>query len=168
MAKVLPDFDALVPFYPGKGRTAQSVKDEVGGSVNSPDIDDTCIVRISKPLNYLGHKIPPWTQKFRTRTGKDGFNYGLRVREFWPYMEKIYGPPTRLSRAPIDRKRFQGIRGIIGFRVEKWASSGSTGHFTLWDGFNLLYGGEDHDYFAIADEAALWEAGNVRTTVPDV
>lgn len=161
--KTLPDFDVLKPFYPGKGRTAESVKQEIGGTVNSKDIDDTCIVRISKPLNYNGHPIPPWTEKFRTRQGTDKLWYGLRVREFWPYLEKVYGPPTRRSKRPIDASIFQGIRGIIGFRVEKWASKGATGHFTLWDGKNLLYGGEDHDYWAIADEAALWEAGTTRT-----
>lgn len=117
MAKQLPDFDLLVPWYPGKGRTAESVKQEIGGSINSPDIDDTCIVRLSKPLNYNDHKIPAWTEAFRTRKGRDKMWYGLRVKEFWPYMEKIYGPPTRYSKQPIDAKKFQGIRGIIGFRV---------------------------------------------------
>jgi hypothetical protein len=168
MGKLLPDFDKLVPLYPGKGYTAQSIKNEIGGDVNKPDIDDTCIVRISKPLNYLGHAIPPWSEQFRTRKGKDGFFYGLRVKEFWPYLERVYGPPTKRSTRPIEAKKFKGLRGIIGFRVNKWAARGSTGHFTLWDGFNLLYGGEDHDYFAIADEVGLWEAGNIRTSSPDV
>ena len=167
MAKQLPDFDLLVPWYPGKDRTAESVKQEIGGSVNSPDIDDTCIVRLSKPLNYNDHKIPAWTEPFRTRKGRDKMWYGLRVKEFWPYMEKIYGPPTRYSKQPIDARKFQGIRGIIGFRVP-FKDGSATGHFTLWDGFNLLYGGEDHDYFKIATEAALWEAGNTRISVPDV
>lgn len=168
MAKKLPDFDVMVPWYPGKGRTAESVKQEIGGSVNSKDIDDTCIVRISKPLNYLGHKIPPWTEKFRTRQGTDKLWYGLRVREFWPYMVKVYGPPTVQAKRPINVKSFQRIRGIIGFRVDKWASSGATGHFTLWDGYDLLYNNEDHDYWSISDEAALWEAGSTRVSIPEV
>jgi hypothetical protein len=166
MAKQLPDFDLLVPWYPGKDRTAESVKQEIGGDVNSKDIDDTCIVRLSKPLNYNNHKIPAWTEKFRTRKGTDKMWYGLRVKEFWPYMEKIYGPPTRYSKQPIDAKKFEGIRGIIGFRVP-FADGSATGHFTLWDGFNLLYTGGDHDYFKIATEAALWEAGNTRISEPD-
>ena len=165
MAKRLPDFDQLAPFYPGEHRTAESVKQEIGGSVNSPDIDDTCIVRISKPLNYNNHKIPEWTEKFRTREGRDKMWYGLRVSEFWPYMVKIYGPPTISSKLPIDAKEFNGIRGIIGFRVP-FADGSATGHFTLWDGFSLLYKG-GHDYFSIATEAALWEAGTTRFTVPD-
>lgn len=159
--KKLPNFELLASFYPGAGRTAASVKQEVGGSVNSADIDDTCIVRLSKPLNYLGHPIPKWTEAFRTRQGNDKFWYGLRVKEFWPYMEKTYGPPTKRSNSPIKASLFQGIRGIIGFRVP-FKSGSATGHFTLWDGSKLLYGGEDHDYFAIASEAALWEAGNTR------
>lgn len=167
MAKKLPDFELLVPWYPGEGRTAKSVKQEIGGSVNSRDIDDTCIVRISKPLNYNNHKIPAWTEKFRTRKGTDKFWYGLRVKEFWPYMERIYGPPTVYTKSPIARSMFAGIKGIIGFRVA-FKGGSATGHFTLWNGANLLYGEKDHDYFAIATEAALWEAGNIRTSVAPV
>jgi hypothetical protein len=32
----------------------------------------------------------------------------------------------------------------------------------------LLYGGDEHDYFAIASEAALWEAGSTRSISVDV
>jgi len=167
MARKLPDFDTLVPLYPGDGFTADIVKRMIGGSVDSKDIDDTCIVRISKPLNYSGHPIPAWTEPFRTRKGKDNKWYGLRVKEFWPYMIKTYGQPTVFSKAPIARKSFSGIRGIIGFRVP-FRDGSATGHFTLWDGERLLYGGSQHDYFSIATEAALWEAGNIRTYTPEV
>lgn len=72
-----------------------------------------------------------------------------------------YGKPTVTSSSPIDKSKFSGIRGIIGFRVSTFKDA--TGHFTLWDGEKLLYGGDEHDYFAIATEAALWEAGSTRT-----
>lgn len=78
---------------------------------------------------------------------------------------KNYGKPTVFERKvkdnPIPIEKFSGIRGIIGFRVP---FKGATGHFTLWDGFRLLYDG-GHDYFAISTEAALWEAGTTRTTI---
>lgn len=82
-------------------------------------------------------------------------------------MVKFYGNPTVYSRVPINAKLFRGVRGIIGFKVP-FVDGSSTGHFTLWDGFKLLYGGGDEDYFKIATEAALWEAGTTRTCVPDV
>jgi len=167
MAKKLPDFETLTPWYPGKGRTAESIKQEIGGDVNSSDIDDTCIVRISKPLNYVGHKIPAWTKEFRTRQGRDKMWYGLRVKEFWPYLLKTYGKPTVHSKFPFDPKAFKGIRGIIGFKVA-FKDGSATGHFSFWDGYNLLYGGEDHDYFKIATEAGLWECGDVRVYEAEV
>lgn len=157
MAKQLPYFELMVMFYAGDGWTAAAVKQQVGGSVNSTDIDDTCIVRLSMPLNKTGHRIPKWTEKFRTRQGDDKRWYGLRVKEFWPYMVKIYGNPGVYSREPIDRSLFAKKRGIIGFKVP-FADGSATGHFTLWNGVNLLYGGQDHDYFSIATEAGLWVA----------
>jgi hypothetical protein len=157
MAKKLPEFDALKKFYRGDGWMAEYIKKTIGGAVDSPDIDDTCIVRLSEPLNKAGHPIPAWTKPFRTRQGTDKRWYGLRVAEFWPYMVKTYGKPTIHKMAPLKRGDFEGPQGIIGFRVP---FKGATGHFTLWDGQALLYGGNDHDYFNIATEAALWQAGS--------
>lgn len=160
MSRKLPDFERFVPFYPGAGYSAEKVKAMVGGDVNSEDVTNTCIVRLSLPLNSLGEVIPPWSQNFRTRKGKDKPWYGLRVKEFWRYMTNTYGAPTVTAKSPLSKDKFAGIRGIIGFRVAHFTDA--TGHFTLWDGEKLLYGSDEHDYFAIANEAALWEAGSVR------
>ena len=162
MARKLPDFDRLAALYLGKDYTADQVKKKVGADVNSEDVTNTCVVRLSVPLNGLGELIPPWSTKFRTRKGTDRRWYGLRVAEFWQYLIDNYGLPTVTSKSPLKKETFAGIRGIIGFRVSKFKDA--TGHFTLWDGKDLLYGGDDHDYFTIADEAALWEAGSSRTT----
>ena len=168
MAKTVPDFELLVPWYPGEGRTADSVKSEIGGSVNSPDIDDTCIIRVSKPLNYNGHPIPRWTEGFRTRQGTDRHWYGLRVREFWPYMLRTYGKPVVHSTQPRkERDKFKQFQGIIGFKVP-FRDGSATGHFALWDSQKLLYTADVPDYFAIATEAALWQAGNKRISVAPV
>jgi hypothetical protein len=150
--RVLPDFDELAKTYPGAPLTADQVKKAIGGSVNSPDIDDTCIVRISKPLNDRGHSIPPWTDPFRTRKGSDGRWYGLRVDEFWKYMVRTYGAPTVTELSPLHEKNFRGIRGIIGFRVP---FKGATGHFTLWDGYKLLYNGGDPVYCKLSTVAGV-------------
>ena len=165
MAHKLPDFDAMRVVYKGDGWTADQVKAAVGGDVNAPDIDDTCIVRISEPLNAAGgiHLIPPWTDPFRTRRGRDKRWYGLRVKDFWPYMVTKYGKPQVLVKGgDIKREPFDGLTGVIGFRVHFQGGS-ATGHFSLWDGSKLLYGGLTHDYFQISYEAALWQSGVQHT-----
>ncbi|HSI89383.1 MAG TPA: T6SS effector amidase Tae4 family protein [Pyrinomonadaceae bacterium] len=163
MPKKLPSYSLLAIFYLGEGFKAEEVRRLAGGSVDDPKLKNTCIIRISRPLNYLGHPIPVRTEPFRTRQGSDKLWYGLRVKEFWDYMIKIYGPPTVTAKKPFDRRAFADIKGIIGFRVSGWKDA--TGHFTLWNGQNLAYGEKDHDYFAISDEAALWEAGPTRTLI---
>jgi hypothetical protein len=161
MPKKLPDYSLLETFYLGEGFTAEEVRKLAGGSVDDPKLKNTCIIRVSRPLNYLGHPIPVWTKPFRTRQGSDKLWYGLRVKEFWDYMVKIYGAPTVSAKKPLDKTAFENIKGIIGFRVSGWKDA--TGHFTLWNGKNLAYGEKDHNYFAISDEAAVWEAGSTRT-----
>src|SRR6476620_12760639 len=165
MANKLPDFDSMRVIYKGDGWTADQVKAAIGGDVNAADIDDTCIVRLSEPLNSAGgiHLIPRWTDPFRTRLGKDKRWYGLRVKEFWPYMVAKYGKPDVFAKnADIKRELFEGRTGIIGFRVH-FQDNSATGHFTLWDGSKLLYGGLTHDYFKVSHEAALWQTGLQRT-----
>ena len=166
MSKNLPDFQALRSLYRGDGFTAEQIKTSIGGDVNSEDIDNTCIVRLSEPLNAARHLIPPWTKPFRTRRGNDKRWYGLRVSEFWTWLTANYGKPVIHKKGPLVRKDFETMQGIIGFKVSRF--KGATGHFTLWDGYELLYGSREHDYFAISDEAALWQAGTTRVTRPDV
>lgn len=166
MARKLPDFEKLKQFYLGKGVSAEQVKTRVGGGINSHDIKNTCIVRLSIPLNQLGELIPSRTEQFKTRQGKDKRWYGLRVKEFWDYMIKTYGPPIITDKKPLSRDKFLGPQGIIGFRVSSF--NDATGHFTLWDGQDLLYGGDEHDYWQIGHEAALWQAGDIYSLAPPV
>ncbi|MDM7923801.1 MAG: type VI secretion system amidase effector protein Tae4 [Pyrinomonadaceae bacterium] len=160
MRKKLPDFSDMEANYP-TGHDPEQVKADIGGSVDQAHYKNTCIIRVSKALNYAKHPIPPDSGWFRTKRGADKKWYGLRVREFWTYMEKTYGKPTvfekRDSSGRIPPWRFVGKSGIIGFRVKGW--NDASGHFTLWNGFNLLYGGEDHDYWGISYEAGLWTSG---------
>jgi hypothetical protein len=162
MSKKLPDYDVLAAFYPAT-LGAEAVKQAIGGDVNQAHYKNTCIIRISQPLNYAGHLIPPDSKPFRTKLGKDKRWYGLRVDEFWDYMLRTYGKPIvherRQKGKAIDAAKFSGIRGIIGFRL---MFKDATGHFTLWDGSRLLYDGGYSNYFTNASEAALWEAGTTR------
>ena len=167
MGKKLPDFSQLSVVYPS-GPDPKRVKLEIGGQVNQDHYENTCIIRLSRSLNYTNHPIPSDSSFFKTRRGADNKWYGLGVQQFWEYLEKNYGNPTifaekDLRTGKIPKEKFAGIRGIIGFRVKGWKDA--SGHFTLWDGDKLIYGGDKHDYFTISYKAALWEAGTLRTTM---
>jgi hypothetical protein len=162
--KVLPDYDEMIKIYP-TDKDPEKVKKDIGGNVNRSWYENTCIIRLSKSLNYTNHPIPVISGSFKTVQGADKKWYGLGVQQFWEYLETFYGKPTvyaekdkKTGRIPMAK--FSGIRGIIGFRVKGWEDA--SGHFTMWDGFKLIYGGDKHDYFAIAYKAALWEAGSIR------
>ncbi|HUF04580.1 MAG TPA: type VI secretion system amidase effector protein Tae4 [Aridibacter sp.] len=170
MPKKLPNYEDLAKDYPA-GKDAAKVRGDIGGSVDKSWYKNTCIIRVSKSLNSAGHPIPVDSGNFKTRKGADGKWYGLGVQQFWSYMRKTYGKPTVYAEKDakslrIPMEKFKGVRGIIGFRVKGWEDA--SGHFTLWNGFDLVYGGEDHDYFAISYMAALWEAGSTRTTSAEI
>lgn len=156
MKKKLPSYHYMLSNYPTHG-TLDEIKAEIGGAVDQEHYKNSCIMRISKALNYSGNHIPPDSSLFRTKRGKDGLNYGLRVGEFWNYMHRTYGKPTIHS--PRGKKAnwedFSGVSGIIGFRVK---FKDATGHFSLYSGYRVVYGGDKYDYFGIAYEAALWAA----------
>lgn len=168
MTRKLPDYDVMAAFYPAQ-MNADAVKAMIGGGVNQAHYKNTCVIRVSLALNRLGHLIPPDSPRFRTQIGADKKWYGLRVEEFWDYMIRTYGAPQvheRLkSGKSVDASKFAGVRGIIGFR-RKFV--GATGHFTLWDGSRLLYDGGYPGYFDTATEAALWQAGATRISLPPV
>jgi hypothetical protein len=161
----LPAFDDMAKIYPGDSTKSDMVRKQIGGAVDNASFKNTCIIRVSVPLNKLGHPIPKYSPLFGTRQGKDKMWYGLRVTQFWDYMTRTYGPPDVHKRAPLNRSDFRVGRGIIGFRVN---FKDATGHFTLWDSKDLLFGGNETDYFARATEGALWLSDNVMVTVPEV
>ncbi|MCO6511602.1 MAG: hypothetical protein J5I65_12495 [Aridibacter famidurans] len=166
MPKKLPNYEDLIKYYPTDKDPAK-VRSDIGGAVDRSWYENTCIIRVSKSLNYTGHPVPKDSGTFKTRKGADGNWYGLGVQDFWEYLEKYYGKPTIYSEKDsksgrIPREKFKGIRGVIGFRVKGWKDA--SGHFTLWDGFDLVYGGESHDYFAISYKAGLWQAGTTIVT----
>ncbi len=165
MKRKLPDFEILRQSYLDDKFTAEEVKTLIGGSVNDPKLKNTCILRISRSLNNSGHLIPVWTKPFRTRIGNDKRWYGLRVKDFWEYMEKTYGPPDVYMKEPINEGAFSRNVGIIGFRRH---FKNATGHFTLWDGSRLLQGGLERNYFADSSEAALWKTGSSGISISPV
>lgn len=157
MAQKLPNFDTMSSNYPTG--TAEEVKTLVGGNVNATWITNTCVVRVSRALNYGGDPIVTLTGVLTVRGG-DELRYALRVKEFRNYMNTRYGSPSVIVKKGenglIDKADLVGKRGIICFEVKGW--SDATGHFSLWDGSKVLYDG-GHDYFGgLAYEAALWVA----------
>lgn len=82
------------------------------------------------------------------------------------YMVKQFGNSDRpYAKSKSGSQLFSGKRGVIGFKKVAFAHNSATGHFTLWNGTRLFYGGADHDYFAIWGEAGLWVAPNVLSNV---
>lgn len=158
----LPSYKPLSANYPTG--TADEVKKLVGGKVDAAWITNTCTVRLSRSLNYAGdeHKVPKEAGLF-TVSGADHLQYALRVTEMKTFLKKKYGLPQISESANdgvVDKSKFNGKNGIICFDVEGWKDA--SGHFTLWDGSSLLYGGE-HDYFSLNENGVrttkgyLWE-----------
>jgi hypothetical protein len=133
----LPSFDALWNNYPNGG--PDEVKKLIGGHVNATWIDNTCVIRMSRALNYSGWRIHA-DSGLHCISGKDGYLYGYRVSEFRRYMEHHFGPPQAVGAA----------RGIICFELP--GHVGYTGHFDLWDGYTCKHG----DYSAESASRVLW------------
>lgn len=163
MAKLLPNFALMKANYP-TDPDPQKIKREIGKDVDQAHYRNTCVIRLSKALNYAGHAIPSDTAAFRTKEGADGKWYGLRVSEFRKYMVQTYGKPvlemTARKGRPIKPSHFKGYRGILG--IEGSGFTGATGHFTLWDIDRMLYGLTEA-YFEMAQWAALWSPDDPKT-----
>ena len=143
----LPKFENLLVNYP-TGSDPQKVIDEINPAYcNNPDYANTCTMRISKALNYCPGNEIPRLRSLLSIKGVDGKRYAVRVKEMKKYLLSKYPPPKVLVASPngvIDSTVIKGKKGIISFDVSGW--SDASGHFTLWDGEQLVYAG-GHDYF---------------------
>lgn len=144
----LPSFELLAKNYDTDSNVT-SVKKRIGGEVTQSWLgNNTCVIRVSKALNYAG-------EAFRVKRGHgmevvkgaDGFWYGFRVSEFKNYLHRTFGEAKVVKEKgkKINVNDFHNKRGIIGFDVENWTDA--TGHFSLWDGSKILYDG-GHEYFS--------------------
>lgn len=100
---------------------------------------------MSKALNYSGIKLPTATSSGGTIIGKDKYKYWIRVRDLKQHMENLFNlPDIESTPSNIAVDKFNGKKGIIVFEVSGWGNA--AGHFTLWDGQNLIYpGNPSHD-----------------------
>jgi len=144
---LLPEFGKLWAEYPHG--TADAVKQLIGGNINLGWVTNTCVIRVSRALNYAGDPIPGDMPGVSTARGGDGMRYAYRVSEFKEYMNQRYGPPS-LTLASSNRGAFGGTQGIICFDVGIW--SDATGHFDLWDGGQCAH----NCYWSEATEVAIW------------
>jgi hypothetical protein len=146
----LPGFSLLSQNYPNG--TADEVKGLIGGHVNAGWITNTCVIRLSRALNYAGARITTHAG-LSTVSGSDGYRYAYRVSEFKVYMEHEYGPANIVGTGG-DIAKFMGKQGVIMFDDCGW--SDASGHFDLWNGNDCVHEG----YWSRAAHVKLWECGS--------
>lgn len=157
MSEALHNFDEMWSAYPCPGGAGEEAKRMIGGAVDAAWITNTCVVRVSRALNYSGNLVPSVSgDEILTVKGADARHYALRVAEFGAYLRRRYGPPGHTHRYGPQRggaapAALAGRRGLICFDVSTW--SDATGHFDLWDGVACRH----HAYFELADAVHLWD-----------
>ncbi len=139
--------------FPAPKGSAEDAKKMIGGDVFAPWLLNTCVIRVSRSMNYAGHLVPQGFAGLSTVRGADGLRYAFRVEEFRKFLTFTYGPPSFTEdREPKAEppQSFIGETGIICFRVKGW--SDATGHVDLWDGSAVLHSA----YFNKAYSILLW------------
>jgi hypothetical protein len=151
----LPAWDKLYNNYAGDEETSEDFRARVGGQVDNDQFSNTCTLRMSEAFNLAGQPIPKNHPGLLTVLGGDKRNYAIRVAEFKKYMLSSYGNPDMVRTPPkganagVERADFANLRGVLCFEVH---FSDATGHFTLWDGSQVVHG----DYFDRAFRVSLW------------
>lgn len=154
MPKKLTGFERMWNAYPAPGGGAEEAKQIIGGEAGAKWVSNTCVVRVSRAMNYAGHPIPMGYPGLSTVRGADGLRYAIRVEEFRKFLTQMYGPPAvnELREQPIDEvpASLQGKVGILMFLVKGWVDA--TGHVDLWDGEACRH----QAYFNKASQILLW------------
>jgi len=131
------NFATLKANHPGHGTDVPAVKRMIGGQVNNPKYENTCVIRLSRALNNAGVPIPHDPPGLHTVRGADGRNYAMRVHEMRDYLGQRFGQPTMRIRNTQVRQLLAGRQGIIVFDYDHHAEGKATGHVDLWDGQSL-------------------------------
>ena len=154
MPKKLKNFQAMWDAYPAPKQSAADAKRMVGGGVDAEWVTNTCVVRVSRCLNYSDQALPRNPHdEILTVTGRDGMQYALRVQEMRRFLSRVYGKPIshRYSGegGPVPAS-IKGKQGIISFTVPNWTDA--TGHIDLWNGSICRHA----SYFHKAKRVELW------------
>ena len=159
----LPTFETLIDKFPHNRFGDTLVKKTIGGLVNADYVSNTCAVRISRGLNYAGkeHQIPRDIPNpgGKVVPGDDKLRYILTVKVMKDYLKWRYGNPKVSiiikKNQPTNVSAVFNTKGIICFDTSIWVDA--TGHFTLWDGADILSGNHNMQYyFAHADAIYIW------------
>lgn len=146
-----PKWDDMKLFYPDTNVKTVDLYNFIGGGLpeyfkNDPvNWENSCCIRMSKALNYSGVALPKAPSSGGTIKGSDGYNYWIRVNDMKKYLSEKFGNRDIEAIGGLNAvDQFKGKKGIIVFDVTGWGNA--SGHFTLWDGKNLVYPGDPlHD-----------------------
>lgn len=140
------------------------VKKRIGGEVDQDFLGlNTCAIRMSRVLNYVGLRISR-SSEYYTIKGGDGMYYMPRVKDMDKWLRKNVGAPT-VHAGANSMAKFKGKKGIILFVIDVF-TDGATGHVDLWDGKEMIEWRHRNDftklpraewYFQHARSASLWE-----------
>lgn len=100
MSNKRPEFSKMNAAYP-KG-TAEEVFKLIGGKVLANNFANSCAIRVSRSLNYSGHKVS-YIPSNLTVSGSDGKWYIYRVKELVKYLKNNFGEPD----ITINNKPYQ-------------------------------------------------------------
>src|SRR4051812_38318088 len=93
MARTLSGFERMWNVYPAPSGEAPEAKAIIGGGAMASWIENTCVIRVSRSLNYAGHPVPQGHKGLATVGGADGLRYAYRVLELYQYLMDAYGEP---------------------------------------------------------------------------
>lgn len=154
MARKLTGFERMWNAYPAPKGEAAEAKKIIGGDADAAWLTNTCVIRVSRSLNYAGHPVLQGFTGLSTVRGADGMRYAFRVEEFRKYMTYVYGPPTvSVTRETPSEEvpgKLAGVSGILCFLVKGWTDA--TGHVDLWDGSAARHA----EYFNRSHSISLW------------
>lgn len=181
-----PSWSDMYKHYPGESVPAKDFYPMVGKTFvvlnkqNPRDYSNTCAARMSYALNRSGLKLPV-APNGGSLVGDDKLNYWLRVKQLKAKLVGHLGKPDlELKHPMIERigekavldqrvratqdfiKEISSKKGIVVFEVIGWEDA--TGHFTLWDGKDLVYVGEGEHNNPKSWEYYFWL---LRTLVTD-
>ena len=150
---------AQYPDYRSKPDGA-AMKRDIGGAVTEAWLgENTCVIRLSRALNYSGSPVPANFPRLETVKGGDGKNYAYRVAEIRPWLARTFGKPdfdlVKKNGEAFDKSTLSGIKGIIAFDIH---FGDATGHVDLWDGASFSNEDKAANYWTAAKRITVWKA----------
>lgn len=141
-----PSFNDLAQAYwEISDKTSTEAFEQIGGNLYELHINDktdafqnSCASRLSYAFHHSGHNIPSGTinpnKNIKRFAGNGGLAYIVQVDAFGDYIDYQYGGyDNHITDGNLTS--ITGKKGIISIDMR---GGNSTGHITLWDGYNTL------------------------------